>query len=148
MHDMAWQSTDPRPKKISIQDLFQCCDASLLAVTLRGSRAPWLMSAVGWQRRAGSLFTRGKLPLSLPFLPHASPTLHPVPWAKIGLWEEDGPHGWVSSFWMALSPLGREGLVVVGRFFIFFAGGISLPTQTAKQTNSQSWTHPWSQKAA
>lgn len=37
--------------------------------------------------------------------------------------EVDGPHGLVSSFWTAVSPLGRKGLVVVRKVLFFFLEG-------------------------
>lgn len=62
-------------------------------------------------------------------LPPPRPPLPLVPQARVGLWEEDGPHGWVSSFWMAQGLPGREGRVVVGGgffgvfCFLFLGGG-------------------------
>lgn len=76
-------------------------------------------------------------------LPPPRPPLPLVPQARVGLWEEDGPHGWVSSFWMAQGLPGREGRVVVGGglfwgflFFVFGGGRISFFALTAKQTNA------------
>lgn len=66
-------ATPPPPKKVS-RTCSRATKRPCRLSPLRCSGAPWLMSGVGWQRRAESLFTRGKLPLSLPFFPHA---LHP-----------------------------------------------------------------------